>query len=92
MLMGMIPNQSHWLKHQAYIALGSMLLAAAELKVDASPMGGFDPAAFDEALGLKEKGLQSVVLLGLGYRNPEDQAAKNAKVRWPEDKVVIRID
>ncbi len=92
LLMNYIPTQDHRLKHQIFIALGSMLLAAAELKVDASPMGGFDPAGFDELLWLKEKGLTSVVLLGLGYRSSEDRAATQEKIRWPEDKVIIRLD
>jgi nitroreductase / dihydropteridine reductase len=53
---------------QAFIGLGFGLAAAAELKVDSSPMGGFNPAQFDEILGLKEKGLRSVAILCLGQR------------------------
>jgi nitroreductase / dihydropteridine reductase len=53
---------------QAFIGLGFGLAAAAELKVDSSPMGGFNPAQFDEILGLKEKGLRSVAILCLGHR------------------------
>ena len=56
---------------QAFIGLGFGLAAAAELNVDASPMGGFNPAQFDEILGLKEKGLRSVAILCLGMRAPE---------------------
>jgi nitroreductase/dihydropteridine reductase len=54
---------------QAYIALGIALLAAAEQEVDSTPMEGFDPAAVDAILGLKERGLRSVVLMPLGYRD-----------------------
>jgi len=43
-------------------------------------------------LDLEKQNLVPMVLLGLGYRSPDDQAAKNPKVRWPEEKVVIRID
>ncbi len=50
MLMGHTTNTANWLKHQAFIPLGMMLMAAAELKVDAAPMGGFNPAGFDEVL------------------------------------------
>jgi len=46
-----------WSHRQAYIALGVLLSAAAELGVDAGPMEGFDAEKFDEILGLKEKGL-----------------------------------
>ena len=56
---------------QAYIGLGSALIAAAELKVYSTPMEGFDPVKVDEILGLKEKGLRSVLLLPLGYRADE---------------------
>ena len=55
-----------WTAKQAYIALGTAIIAAANLKVDSTPMEGFDNAGFDEVLGLKEKGLDSVVLLALG--------------------------
>ena len=56
---------------QAYIALGIAMVAAAEQEVDCTPMEGFSPAMVDEILGLKERGLRSVVLLPLGYRDEE---------------------
>jgi nitroreductase / dihydropteridine reductase len=56
---------------QAFIGLGFGLAAAAELKVDSTPMGGFKPAQFDEILGLKAKGLRSVAVLCLGDRAKE---------------------
>jgi nitroreductase/dihydropteridine reductase len=45
------------------------LVAAAEQEVDSTPMEGFDPDAVDTILGLKERGLRSVVLMPLGYRD-----------------------
>lgn len=65
---------------QAYLALGVTLIAAAAEGVDSSPMEGFEPAKLDEVLGLKEKGLRSVVLLALGYR----EAAKDWLVSLPK--------
>jgi len=50
---------------QAYIGLGTALIAAAEEGVDCTPMEGFDPAKVDEILGLSERGLRSVILLPL---------------------------
>lgn len=41
MLMGMTHGTENRLKHQVFIALGIMLMTAAELNVDAAPMGGF---------------------------------------------------
>ncbi|MFP3592938.1 nitroreductase family protein [Chryseobacterium sp. SIMBA_038] len=58
-----------WSDKQAYIGLGTGLIAAAELKVDATPMEGFDPKLFDEVLGLSEKGLHASVIMSLGYRD-----------------------
>ena len=82
-----------WAAKQAYIALGTAIVAAANLKVDSTPMEGFDNAAFDEILGLKEKGLQTSVLLALGYRNEEiDPYAKVKKVRIPLEEMTITLN
>lgn len=56
---------------QAYIGLGTALIAAAEEGVDSVPMEGFSPEKVDDILGLTERGLRSVVLLPLGYRAEE---------------------
>lgn len=69
---------------QAFIGLGFGLAAAAELKVDSTGMGGFNPAQFDEILGLKEKGLRSVAVLALGYRDAANDWLVNLpKARRP---------
>ena len=78
---------------QAYIGLGSALIAAAELKVDSTPMEGFDPLKVDEILGLKEKGLRSVLLLPLGYRADEgDWLVKLQKIRRSREDFVTEIN
>ena len=64
---------------QAYIALGIAMLAAAMEEVDSTPMEGFIPAEVDRILGLEAKGLKSVLLLPLGYRNPEKDYLISAK-------------
>ncbi|WP_111612769.1 NAD(P)H-dependent oxidoreductase [Algoriphagus yeomjeoni] len=84
-------NFTHAAK-QAYIALGTALIAAAEQEVDSTPMEGFDPAALDEILDLKSKGLRSVIVLPLGYRNEEgDWLVNMKKVRTPKEKFVTVI-
>jgi nitroreductase / dihydropteridine reductase len=81
-----------WSAKQAYLALGTGLIAAATLQIDATPMEGFNNEKFDEILGLRDKGLKSVVLLALGYRDEEnDKYAKLKKVRVPKEEFVIRI-
>lgn len=85
-------NFNHAAK-QAYIAFGHAVIAAAFEGVDSTPMEGFDPAAVDEILNLKEKGLRSCVLLPLGYRDVEnDWLANLKKVRKSKADLVNRID
>jgi nitroreductase len=78
---------------QAYIALGVGLVAAAEQEVDSTPMEGFDPDQVDEILGLRARGLRSVVLLPLGYRDASaDWLLSMPKVRKPLETIVTHID
>lgn len=80
-----------WSTKQAYIALGVLLTAAAEMGVDACPMEGFDAGKYDEILGLKEKGLSAVVIAPVGYRSDEDVYSKMEKVRRPKEDLFIHI-
>lgn len=85
-------NFNHAAK-QAYIAFSQAIAAAAFEKVDATPIEGFDPAAVDKILGLREKGLRSAVLLPLGYRNEsEDWLVNLVKVRKPMKDLVTVIE
>lgn len=75
---------------QSYIGLGFAMAAAAIEKVDATPMEGFDAAKLDLILHLKEKGLRSVTMLPLGYRDSENDWNVNLKkVRRPKENFVI---
>ncbi|AEF53268.1 NAD(P)H-dependent oxidoreductase [Marinomonas posidonica] len=77
---------------QAYIGLGTALIAAAEEGVDSTPMEGFDPAKVDEILGLTERGLRSVILLPLGYRADDGDWLKDLKkVRRSKDNFVTEM-
>lgn len=79
-----------WTARQSYIAFATAIAAAAEEHVDATPMEGFNNAALDELLGLKEKGLRSITLLPLGYRDVEnDWLAKSPKVRREKEKLFV---
>ncbi|WP_339704610.1 nitroreductase family protein [uncultured Kriegella sp.] len=85
-------NFNHAAK-QAYIAFSQAIAAAAFEGVDATPLEGFDPAAVDEILGLREKGLRSAVLLPLGYRKEEaDWLVNLVKVRKSTEDLVTMID
>jgi nitroreductase len=87
------PEQNHqWAARQAYIAFGTAIAAAATEAVDATPMEGFDAAALDTLLNLKEKGLRSVTLLPLGYRDTaNDWLASQKKVRREKDKLFLQL-
>lgn len=98
MLLGSYPqrdaevNFNHAAK-QAYIAFSQAIAAAAFEEVDSTPLEGFDPAALDELLGLKEKGLRSCVMLPLGYRDQDkDWLVNLKKVRKSTEDLVTVID
>jgi len=77
---------------QAYIGVGTALIAAAEEEVDATPMEGFDPKAVDEILGLDKRGLRSVVIMPLGYRADEgDWLVNLKKVRRSRENFVTEV-
>jgi nitroreductase / dihydropteridine reductase len=77
---------------QAYIGLSAALIAAAFEAVDGTPMEGFDPTALDEILDLPARGLRSVAMLPLGYRQEEgDWLVKLKKVRRPREQFVTEV-
>jgi nitroreductase len=78
--------------YQAYISFGIAIAAAAELKVDSTPIGGFDNKALDKLLNLKEKSLRSVILLAFGYRDAENDWLVNLKkVRTPKARFITEL-
>jgi len=95
-MLGFVQSKSKefletWMARQCYISLGVAIAAASTLGVDCAAMEGFDPEQYDEILGLKEKGLKSLVICAFGYRSADDSYSKLAKVRFPKSKVVIEV-
>lgn len=80
-----------WTAKQAYIALGTLLIACAEEGVDSVPMEGFVPSMYDEILGLKEKNLAATLVLPIGYGAEDDRYKELKKVRRPLDYMVEEI-
>ncbi|MFC0343126.1 nitroreductase family protein [Epilithonimonas hispanica] len=75
---------------QTYIALGLALAQAAELKVDSTPVEGFDNAVIDKVLELEKHGLRSVSLMYVGVSDPSrDWIAPMKKVRVPKEEFVL---
>ncbi len=87
------PEQNfEWAARQTYIAFGTAIAAAATEQVDATPMEGFNAPALDELLHLKEKGLRSVTLLALGFRDETtDWLITQKKVRRKADELFVKI-
>lgn len=84
-------DQEAWAAKQAYIALGNLLSAAANLRIDTCPMEGFDAAKYDELLNLKEKGLTTAVIATIGYRSEDDTTQFAAKVRKSKEDLINKL-
>lgn len=80
-----------WAARQAYIALGNLMTSAAALGVDATPMEGLDPAAFDRLLGLEGSGYATVVACAVGHRAADDASAALPKVRFAKEDLVVNL-
>ncbi len=81
----------YWTAKQAYIALGNLFVACAELGIDSCPIEGFEPPKYDEILGLNAKGLTAAVVMAVGYRSEEDANAKMPKFRKTKKDLFERI-
>ena len=78
---------------QVYIALGIALAEAGALEVDSIPMEGFVNQELDVLLDLESKGLKSVVIMPVGYRDAEnDWQAEQKKVRKTIADMITFID
>jgi len=84
-------NLDNWMKNQVYIALGTLLTAAAVEKIDACPMEGFIPEKYDKILGLTEKGLKSTLVCPVGFRDNDDKYSSTKKVRFAAETVISHI-
>ncbi len=76
-----IKNIKDWAINQAYLAMGNLLTVCAIEDIDACPMEGFNPKKYDDLLKLNDKGLQSVLVMPIGYRAKDDMFADFKKVR-----------
>lgn len=80
-----------WAAKQTYLALGNLLNAAADLKIDATPMEGFEPSKVNEILGLDKLGLNATLMTTLGYRHQEDETQHYKKVRKQNEELFLNI-
>jgi len=78
-----VSEQAEWNARQAYIALGILMQSCAQLRIDATPMEGFEADKYNETLGLNDKNLNATLVCAIGYRSEEDSNQHLKKVRNP---------
>ncbi|UFH67873.1 oxygen-insensitive NAD(P)H nitroreductase [Morganella morganii] len=81
----------HWAAKQVFLNMGTLLLGASALGVDAVPMEGVDFDTLDTEFGLSAKGLAPVAVVSLGYRKEDDFNAALPKSRLPEAQIMTVI-
>lgn len=81
-----------WMINQLYLTLGALLTVCAVEKIDACPMEGFQPEKYDKFLGLDEMGLESIIVLPVGYRDESDFFINLKKVRRGVNELVIDME
>lgn len=74
-------EKDKWTSNQTYLALGNLLNACAELKIDACPMEGFETKEYNKILNLDKQGLNASVIATIGYRSDDDSSQNTKKVR-----------
>lgn len=83
---------SVWMKKQNYIVLGHLLQVCAQMRIDSTPMEGFNAKEFDRILNLEERGLKTDLVVPIGNRHPEDPYLHKKKVRRTLKDIVEIID
>ena len=82
---------NEWAIKQVYLAMGNLLTVCAVESIDACPMEGFLSKKYDEILELPEKGMQSVLIMPIGYRATDDMFADFKKVRKDISESVLEL-
>ncbi len=80
-----------WASEQVYIALWGLLTFLASKHIDSCAIWWFNPAKYDEILGLDKLWISSVIVLPIGYRSENDKYASLAKVRFDKNEVFMKI-
>lgn len=86
-----VEKRDIWTAKQTYLALGNLLNVAAELQIDVTPMEGFEPAQFNEILGLDTMNLNATLIATIGYRHEEDQTQHYIKVRKSNEELFLTL-
>lgn len=84
-------DEPYWLAKQVYISMGALLLGAATLGIDATPMEGVDFKVLDDELDLNSKGLTAVGVVSLGYRSGDGYNVDLPKSRLSEEVIFSKL-
>lgn len=84
-------DAQHWMEKQLYLNMGTVLLGAAALGIDAVPMEGIDCIALDQEFGLREQGYTAVAVVSFGYRKDSDFNASLPKSRFPQSEIFTEL-
>jgi nitroreductase / dihydropteridine reductase len=82
---------SSWATKQVYLTMGHMLASLAALQIDACPIEGLDPQAYDKILDLDAKQLKTIIAMPIGVRAPDDASATALKVRKDLSDIIIDL-
>ena len=82
-----VEEKAVWTSKQTYLALGNLINASAELKIDVTPMEGFDAEKYNDILGLTQLGLNASLVAPAGYRQEDDNTQHSQKVRKPIEEL-----
>ncbi|MCG8568123.1 MAG: oxygen-insensitive NAD(P)H nitroreductase [Desulfobacterales bacterium] len=85
-------DAQQWMEKQVYLNMGTILLGAGALGIDAVPIEGLDVKVMDEEFNLREKGFTSFGIVALGYKKDSDFNAVLPKSRLPEDEIFTLLD
>jgi nitroreductase len=86
-----VEKTKEWTAKQCYISLGMLMQTCAQLRIDATPMEGFDPQGYDEVLKLTDQNLHAVLVCPVGYRHDEDGYGQLTKVRKSIEELFEKI-
>lgn len=82
-----LKDAQHWMEKQVYLNMGTVLLGAGVLGIDAVPIEGLDTKALNEEFDLPTKGFAAVACIALGYHKESDFNAALPKSRLAEEEI-----
>ncbi|WP_087024226.1 oxygen-insensitive NAD(P)H nitroreductase [Thaumasiovibrio subtropicus] len=86
-----LKDAQHWMEKQVYLNMGTVLLGAGAMGIDAVPIEGMDMSALNQEFGLTAKGYTAVAAVALGYRDENDFNAALPKSRRSEDDIFTEL-